>query len=500
MVQMMSAGVVALVVLVAAVIALPRQKTDISASSKGGTTAGVEQSPTEDGSTLGSANVPGAGTAGTRTDSGGSASPGGGATTYGSSGSRVRVSSKFVPAKAPGITNTTIYVGVGYSSQSAAGDRAIGAAGAAPSYDGRDVFNAAINYANKHGGFAGRVVKPLYYDFTLTDDFNTQEQAACAYWTQDHKVFAMSGVDEIFRACAKKAGAIAVGVSAATQETFDKYPNLIDPTGTRFDRLGQVTVNGLYKAKYFSGKLGLVTWDDPTYKLALKKGYLASLSKLHIPVAQIAYISIPQEFSALGDMTAQVSSAVAKFKAMGIDHVMIQDGHAGIWAGDGLTFEWMQQSKSQDYHPRYGGNTNNAPGFAANPSDQMDHMLAVDDSDTDKANDVGWKTNQTREKCFKIMADAGYPVSSSNQNDEGIAAQVCDLVFFLQRVINGLPQITWKSFIESAQHLGKSFPSAFVYGTNLFPGRRDGGGMVRTEEYLDSCKCLKYLTPPTYTG
>lgn len=39
----------------------------------------------------------------------------------------------------------------------------------------------------------------------------------------------------------------------------------------------------------------------------------------------------------------------------------------------------------------------------------------------------------------------------------------------------------------------------FVYGTKLFPGRRDGGNMVRTEEYFESCRCLKYKGPPSYS-
>ena len=88
--------------------------------------------------------------------------------------------------------------------------------------------------------------------------------------------------------------------------------------------------------------------------------------------------------------------------------------------------------------------------------------------------------------------------SSSNTNDEGIAAIYCDYVFLLQKVINQLSAVGADEFIGMAEHLGKSFPSAFVYGTNFFPGRRDGSDMIRTEEYLNSCRCLKYKGPPAY--
>src|SRR3954469_25522627 len=132
----------------------------------------------------GPAVVGGSGTTGTTSS---------GTTTGGSAPARRTTSSSRVVAHAAGVTSTTIYMGVGYSSQTAAGDRAIGAAGAAPSYDFRNVMNAVIEYANHHGGFAGRKLKALYYDFNLSDPQDTQQQSACAYWTQDNKSFAIPG-------------------------------------------------------------------------------------------------------------------------------------------------------------------------------------------------------------------------------------------------------------------------------------------------------------------
>src|SRR3954462_10596062 len=98
----------------------------------------------------GSAGVAGAGAAAAGTTAGGAgASPAIAYPTTGGSGDATK-------ATAPGITATTIYAGFYYSSDAAAGDRAIGAAGAAQSYDTRDMYRAVIDYANKHGGFAGR--------------------------------------------------------------------------------------------------------------------------------------------------------------------------------------------------------------------------------------------------------------------------------------------------------------------------------------------------------
>ena len=499
---MTAAGLVALVVLVAAVVALPRsstKQTGAQASDVVGSTEGTAGSP----SAAPSSKSGNAKTGVAASEGRGQSSIAGTAAAPGTVPFAPTKPSRFVPARAPGITSSTIYIGISYSSQAAAANRAVGAAGAAQSYDGRDVFNVAVDYANKHGGFAGRKLVPVYYDRSVANDANAEDQSTCAKFTQDNKVFIMAAGRDILDACAEKAGAVAFGSptqNSATSQTYAKYAHLIDPWDASMDRLSAVTANGLYRAKYFAGKLGIVTWDDPIYRLALQNGYVPVLRKYHVPIVQTAFVAEPQSFGAIGDSAAAVSSAVAKFKSLGIDHVIIQDGPAGVFGSAGLTFEWMNQAKSQRYYPRYGENFNNAPGWSVLPSDQQDHLLAVDSNDLDKIYDSGWHTNTTREQCYKMQAEAGYPVSSSNLNDELAAATACDVTFFLQRVVNGMSLITTQGFVDATQRLGTSLRSASVFGTKLFPGRRDGGGVVRTEEYFASCTCLKYLGPPDFSN
>lgn len=405
-----------------------------------------------------------------------------------------------VPANAPGVTATTVYIGLGYSSQEAGGDKAIGASGAAPSYDMRSVYNAYISYANAHGGFAGRHLVPLYYDYNLTTDQSTQDQSACAYWTQDHKVFVMDASSDVLRACAEKAGAIAIGNGGDVLSTFQRFPHYVDPDTIRLDRLGPATVSGLFRAGYFTGKLGLVTWDEPNYRFTMQQGYLPALASHGIKPTDVAYVTVPQQVGALGDMSAAVQSAVTKFHSEGIDHVIIQDGPAGVWAGTGLTLEWMDQAKSQGWYPRYGANAENSPGASILPSDEQDKELAIFDADVDPSYDQGWHPNSAREACYKIQADAGQPVSTSNVSDEDIAAFTCDDVFFPQRVLNAVSAVSTDAFMQAVSGLGTSWPAAFVYGTNFFAGRRDGSDAFRQAEYFSSCTCLKFSGPPAYVG
>ncbi|HET6818270.1 MAG TPA: hypothetical protein VFH66_13675 [Mycobacteriales bacterium] len=464
----------------------------------------------------GGAPLPGSSTAPNGVVPGGSApggaAPGGGpgttttgttssGTTSGSSvtGAKRTTSSSGVVANAPGITADTVYLGVKYSSQAGSADQAIGASGAAPSYDFRNVMNAVIDYANAHGGFAGRKLKALYYDYNLSDPQDTQDQSACAYWTQDNKTFAVPAEgSDIMRACAEKAGAVSFGAGGAVASTYQKSPHYIDVNSVRLDRLGPMTVNGLFHAGYFAGKLGFVTWDDPNYRFAYSNGYVPTLASHGIKVTDAAFVKVPQTLDAVGEMSATMSSIVTKFRTDGIDHVIIQDGHAGVWAGTGLTLEFMDQAESQKYYPRYGQNSDNSPGWSGLPSDQQDKAIAVLDTDYEPKDDAGWHPNQARQLCWKIEADAGYPVSSSNVNDEGLAAQACDQVFFLQDVINRLKVITSDTFMQEVDRLGRSFPSALVYGTQFGPGLHDGSAAIRQAEYSSGCQCLTYSGAPYY--
>ena len=474
---------------------------DTGKLASGGTTTGGGNGnqtlsvPSNGPATTGSAPslVGGTGGSGTvQTGSGGAVAPG--TTNGGGTGT----STQRGAALGPGITTSTIYVGVETADQAGAADKTIGAAGAAPSYSFRDVFTAVANYASAHGGFAGRKMQGLFFDYNLTDNTDSQDQAACAYWTQDHKIFAMPGASDITRACAEKAGALSLIAGNAVASTFTRFPHFIDPISIRLDRLASVTVNGLARANYFGGKLGFVTWDDPNYKYAFEHGYLPALAAHHITLTDKAFVAVPQTVNGVSDTSAAMSSVVAKFASEHIDHVIIQDGHAGVFSGEGLTLEFMDQAESQRYFPRYGQNADNVPGSSDLPADQQDKAVAILDADSQPADDAGWHTNQTRDKCFKIESDAGFPVM--NDNDRGLAAQACDEVFFLQTVLNKLPStnLTSDAFVHAVAGLGRTWPASFVYGTQFAPGVRDGSAAVRTATYSAGCKCLTYQGPPYY--
>ena len=92
----------------------------------------------------------------------------------------------------PGVTATTITLGVSYYQSAAAANAALGARGV-DTGDPVAATKVLLNAINKAGGIAGRRVKALYFaiDPQSSTPYATEAQAECTYFTQDHKVFAL---------------------------------------------------------------------------------------------------------------------------------------------------------------------------------------------------------------------------------------------------------------------------------------------------------------------
>jgi hypothetical protein len=399
----------------------------------------------------------------------------------------------------PGITATTISLGIPYCSDCAAANSAAGAGGEDPG-DTRRYTQAVLDDVNSRGGVLGRKLVVVWHQISASDNVDTSEQAACATWTQDHKVFAMVFQGEIIYQCAKKAGVIAYG-AGGSGPLYARYPNMFAPEDIRLERLGGVTVKAMVHAgwqkpttKWPTGKIGLITWDDNDYKYAMNNGWLPALHAAGLKEKDVRYIAVPQAGGALADASAAISSAVLAFRQEGIDHVFISDGNAGIFTGAGLTLLFLENAKSQGYYPRYGFNSNNAPGWSNLPADEESGMLAVDSFDAKAASDQGTTTNGPRERCYALMRKRGLPVGDDQTHYVALAA--CDPVWFVEAVLRRTQGTTLPYMIAAAESLGTSYRSPYLYGTKLGPGLHDGANLFRNSLFDDGCSCMKYSSKP----
>jgi hypothetical protein len=494
---------------------LPLAACGSTVAQQGGTGAGAVAGGANNG--LGGPAEGTAGGVGTTTTSGGTTGPavaGGAAGTSGAAtGGSMSVGGTSGPVTgdgnapgtqqslAPGITKDKVYLGIAYFPDAATSNKAIGAAGANGG-DQRDYYNAVIKDLNDHGGVIGRKVEPVYFEIqsTSNEPIDSQLQRGCDTWTKDNKVFAITFRGRVLQECARKAGILITDGSGEASGTFDRLPNMIDPGNIALDRLGATTVSGLATQSYFkpaaewpTGKVGIITWDNANYRAGVNRGYLPALKKLGL-TAPVSYVQIPQTVGNVSDSSAAVSSAVLKFRQAGIDHVLIQDGPAGVFGLGGLTLLFLQNAKSQQYFPRYGFNANNVPGFSIYPSDEQHGMLALDYGDYMPIQDQGISPNPARTRCLAIMKK--YGVTANDQTTYATAAEACETIWFIETLLKRAPEPTLRGAIAAAEGLGTSFASTRVYGTRLGSGRHDGADLARNAKYDDACQCMKYTSRP----
>lgn len=399
----------------------------------------------------------------------------------------------------PGVTATTIRLGIPYCNDCAGANAALGAAGDDPG-DVRRYYQVALADVNSRGGVLGRQLVPVFHEVSASDNIDTSAQAACEAWTSDQKVLVMAFRSEIVYQCARKAGALAFG-SGGTGPVFQKYPNMFAPATVRLERLYDATVRAMVRAgwnkptpQWPTGKIGLITWDNTDYRYAMKNGYLKAMGELGLKDEDVRYVAVPQSANSVADASAAVSNAVLSFRDKGIDHVFIGDGPAGIFAGVGLTFLFLSNAQSQRYKPRYGFNSNNGPNFANHPKEQLVGMIAIDSFSVVPAADEGIALNPQRERCWNLMKKKGLQARAGQTGNVAIAA--CDLAWSTEALLTKAGATTLSKMIAGGEALGTSYRSPYNYGNRLGPGRHDGAALFRNLQWDTGCSCNKYTSRP----
>jgi hypothetical protein len=470
-------------------LSAPTGKTGGTTGGTGGTSIGGNVATSTGGSSTGGSSTGGSSTGGS--------SVGKLPTGHGGGGHLA------APPSVPGVTPTTIYIGSYYNKNSGSGNGALGL-GSLDEGDARKPQNVMIDWVNSHGGVAGRRLAPIYYGFDASGTgppIDQQEQAACAKYTQDNEVFAiLIGGDPVMDECAKKAGAVDLG-QEGTPTAYQKYPHRIDIDTINKVRAAKVTINGLAQRAYFDqgARIGVVTWDDPEYREAIRDGLLPALKAHGLSLATPPYyIAVPQTLQDFGASSAAINNAVLKFSTLHIDHVMLADGQAGLFKGGGLSIEWMRRSESQQYYPIYGFNDSNLPielqGLHVMSDRQARGSVYINWTDLGEKYEEGLRPNQEQQSCVKIMRE--HDIDMSNTNAKAAALLACTDMWFLQRVgveLDALGlSLTTENFITAVERIGYGYHSTTAYANYFSAVRHDGVAGVRHGRFVGSCNCYKW--------
>jgi hypothetical protein len=437
----------------------------------------------------GSADAP-AGTAGAAGGSSGESSGGRGG---GASSSGGRASS----GAAPGLSRSTIKLGLEYSGDSSETNSTIGVD--VSTGNPRANYETLIKYYNDRGGIAGRKIEPVYYEYSAMRDIGPQQQAACAHFTQDEPVYAvlMLQVTENYVNCLGRAGIAALGeqpISSADDEMFARYPGFFMPSTLSLTQVARLYGPAMQRAGFFepeavdgSTTVGLLTFDEPRYRRAATGPFTEGMRSVG-QKAMIRYVHYAVTQDQVGQMSAEVSAAVLAFRRAGVDHVMIIEENALI------AFTFTNAAEQQGYRPQYGINSTSGGQILIDlglaPPEQMVNSRLV-----------GWQPQfdlpsrfvdpwPAQQECLRMYKKAGIQFSDGNARGVGILS--CAAFSFLKAALQAAPgPVTAGSFQAGAERLGGSWTSPWNKTTRFGPKRHYGTSQYLTAAYDRGCNCFK---------
>jgi ABC-type branched-subunit amino acid transport system substrate-binding protein len=357
--------------------------------------------------------------------------------------------------------------------------------------DQRNQVNALVTYVNQHGGLRGHRIQPVFYNWSPANTAEQEGAAACAYFTQDERVFAV--VDPIggspgYVRCLTRAGVVLVATynaqsEAVVRQTGGRYFTPADPTPDRFARefIKQLPDLGFFSS---GAKIGLLTYDTPEMKDLTERVIKPGLAARGLRLTDEAAFD-PSAYASQGP------SFAFRFKANGVTHVL------NLATGSIVFFQ--QAAEQQQYRPRYALSSRDGPGAWVQllaPAAQLRNSLGIGwqpTADVDLAHSPGdVSPNQTL--CRRLMKDAGEDMSS--QLVQVASHRYCEGTLFLSTVAARTDALSVPGFTAAAAAIKTAYPPVLTFRTYFSGGRVDGPDQARPFTYQVACSCFAYSGPP----
>ena len=480
-----------------------------------GTPAGAAGAGAQQGS-AGAGSVGGVGSAGTAGtgvppgatgSAGGSTSTGGGAGPAGGAG-----------LTGPGVTASTISIGLSYTRNAQEAAAALGASGdGAGGGDGKRMWDAVVRSVNDAGGVLGRKLAPVYhvFDATSSEPQASQEQAACETWTRDNKVLWVSYYGgETVTPCLHKAGVAhsSSSLTDASTSFYREHPYYVEAGMLQMDRIAAQLPGRLDAQRFFSAwdtvrgaaggaqpvKVGIVSFNDARTVHAVDTLLVPAVKRLVPGEPEVVQVAYPRSSAENATSITQTQNATLRFRDAGVTHVIPFET---VGAGIGVFF--AQGADQQKYYPRYGLSSGNGAQLLLDqglwPTGQtrgavgMGWLPLVDLSNADNP-DSGPDSNDARRSCVALMTKDGIDVSAAIVKRQ--ALEMCNTVRLLKAALEaGGGSVHRDAFLAGVHALGTSFQSGLTFGTRFGPDHHDGVALVRPFAFTSACGCFRYSGP-----
>jgi len=360
--------------------------------------------------------------------------------------------------------------------------------------DNKPVFDAFVKYANAHGGFGGRQIKPVYFQYQEGQDPHAQDAAACATYTQDHHVYLVigginSGAGELLPCLAKHDVPLFGAATQGDQRYFEEYHRYAyEPDELNLTSGLRLLVANLKARGYLSSvhKVGVVQYPGAIYDHAIEEGLVPALRSAGLSLSDRVTSSSSTDNSAIASAS---TNAELRFSSEGVDLVVFAT------PGGAAETYFMSNAQTQGYHPKYGIWSADSPYVLATtaPKAQLSGSVGVGylpGLDVAAGQDPTARTAAAK-SCLALGR-------SMNLDESGLGNALvrtsCDVFFNLQRAMRATGATTSTAALEQAiDAIGSSYAPASTFAIHWSPGHHDAAAGYRNLTYNDSCSCFTYV-------
>lgn len=355
---------------------------------------------------------------------------------------------------------------------------------------------AVLRYINGHGGIGGHRVEFVYHSTDIvSESFDEQSQRACATFAQDNHVLAAVTMHTGSVALATCLARHGVALIAEHRETYDQPDfaampdSLYLPNRMSASRWGTLYADAAVETKFLAKgtKLGLLRFDAPRFARISNTIVKPRLAHHGVPVVDEIAITTPAGSAGLGEVAAQLSSAVLRLRSEGVDRIMFID-YSGL-----LPYFFMPEAESQKYRPRYALTSIDIPHFLEVnvPPAQLAGAVGVGwlpTEDVDFPQDPAG--NAPKALCLDLMRQAGQQLPE--RTTETLALGYCDGIMFLRDALGGGQSASLAALRAGVDALATRYVSPMTFTTAFAPARHDGAASYRLLAFQGQCSCFKY--------
>lgn len=355
----------------------------------------------------------------------------------------------------------------------------------------KEIYQALIDATNAAGGIDGRRVVPVW-STVGGSNWSTEFQAACANFTDDHKVSVVLGYAFIFmdsfESCLAKAGVphLFGGYGPGDRAAQKQFPNVFSTTHPTVDLQLLTVLEGAITNRVVTKttKLGII-FDDCNHRLRAFDATAVPYLRAQGIQYELYVLDCMGGGGDAGRSVQQTQSAQLKFRGDGITTVFVEDVAALLF---------MQNAEAQGWHPKYIMASKGAALEGNAPNNQLANVYGfgwapyVDVNPRQQPPALPAQQQCVAKLKARDISPAGY-------NDFGAAYTMCDALSMYALGLQATKGRTGAAEVVAAlERRAAGFTTASTYGGKVrsTTAQRGGAAIWRAWGWNTGCSCFGY--------